>query len=543
MSRKYRLLFIGLGLVFMVMISIPYLWANESAGGDYHFGGFLLNPIDGNSYLAKMYQGWQGSWRYSLPYTSQPGSGGYLFLFYLVLGKITRMISGSMLVVFHSARIIGSILLVISLWNFYRQTLATKRSHMLAFGLALFGSGLGWLASSFGMFTADFWVAEGFPFLSAYANPHFPIGIAILVWILSQNDGFYKKCGKVYPYLPEILWLALGVLLAVIFPFGIIITGVVLGGYGFWEFLNGNHHYDVKSETSASILGFLRISEPWRKLFFILSGGLPIMFYQLWITRSIPEFAAWSAQNLTASPSVWDLVLSYSPIILLAIPGGYFAWKSKDGKSMLLLFWAILGLLLLYFPWSLQRRFILGYLIPLAGLAAIGLDRLIDRYRKAALAALVFVVLLIIPTNLIIIFGGIQAVAVRESKILLSQEEMAALEWIESNTEQDVLVIASPQMGLFIPAYTGRRVLYGHPFETINAAEMESAVVDFFNGRIDLEKLPIARDDNLLIFYGPREQEYGRADLEREYEIVYSSKDIQIFENTPPQKTSTIEAE
>ena len=204
MPRENRYLFIILGVLFIVVISVPYLWAYENAGGKHHFGGFLLNPIDGNSYLAKMYQGWQGSWKFSLPYTSQPGSGGYLFLIYLALGKFTRLAGGSMLAVFHSARIIGSLLLVISLWNFYRQTLSTRRSRWLAYGLALFGSGLGWLAASFGLFTADFWVAEGYPFLSAYANPHFPTGMAILVWLLSPNGAFYQKSRKIYPYLPAI---------------------------------------------------------------------------------------------------------------------------------------------------------------------------------------------------------------------------------------------------------------------------------------------------------------------------------------------------
>lgn len=452
------------------------------------------------------------------------------------------MISGSMLAIFHIARIIGSILLVISLGNFYRQTLPTKRSLLLAYGLALFGSGLGWLAASFGLFTADFWVAEGYPFLSAYANPHFPTGIAILVWILSPNDGFYQKSRKFSPYLPVILWLALAVLLAIILPFGIVISGIVLSGYGLWEYQSGIRNSELRSGKSAAALGSIRKSETWRKLFYVLLGGLPVMIYQLWITQSIPDLAAWSAQNLTVSPSLWDLILSYSPIILLAIPGGYFVLKYRDSKSMIILLWAILGLLLLYIPWSLQRRFILGYMIPLAGLAAICLDRLFDRHKKAALVLLLLVVMLIIPTNLMIILGGIQAVAVRESKVFLRQEEIAALEWIDSNAEQDALILASPEMGLLIPAYTGRRVLYGHPFETINAEQMEFAVVDFLNGRINLEELPTSGDVD-LIFYGPREREFGRIDLEREFGIVYASENIQIFENKDGEKSASVEVD
>ncbi len=56
-----------LGALYIVLISARYILAYQDEG--YRFGGFLLNPIDGNTYLAKMYQGWQGSWRFSLPFT------------------------------------------------------------------------------------------------------------------------------------------------------------------------------------------------------------------------------------------------------------------------------------------------------------------------------------------------------------------------------------------------------------------------------------------------------------------------------------------
>jgi hypothetical protein len=540
MLRKERCFFIILGVVFIGIVSLPYLWAYNTAGSDYQFGGFLLNPIDGNSYLAKMYQGWLGSWKFSLPYTSQPGSGGYLFLFYLALGQIARLVNGELLSVYHAARIIGSVILAFSLLNFYRQTLSNRRSLWLAFGLALFGSGLGWLAASFGLFTADFWVAEGYPFLSSYANPHFPLGIAILVWLLSPNLGFIRKCRAVYHYLPELLWVLLAFILAQILPFGVVISGVVLGGFGLWEFLSKSRSKGGKLRTKLSIGGVIRGSDTWWKLIFVLFGGLPMMIYQFWITQSDPQLAVWNAQNITASPGFWDLILSYSPILFLAIPGGYLAWKSKDGNLIILLLWAILGLLLLYIPWGLQRRFILGYMIPLAGLAAIALDRLFSKNRMTAFGALVLVILLIIPTNLMIIMGGIQAVNTKEPKVLLSQEEIAAMDWIASNTSQDALFLASPQMGLYIPAYTGRRVLYGHPFETVNAADMESAVIDFLNGRITLEDLSVFRDVD-FIFYGHREHEVGRFGLESEYETVYSSSAIQILEISGLYETSSLE--
>ena len=531
MLRKDVFLFLLLGVVFIMLISVPYVWAFNNAGSDHDFGGFLLNPIDGNSYLAKMYQGWLGWWKFSLPYTHQPGSGGYLFLFYLALGQITRLVNGSLLGVFHISRIIGSIILVLSIWNFFHQTMTSRRSLWLAFSLALLGSGLGWVAATYGLFTADFWVAEGYPFLSAYANPHFPLGTAILIWVLSPNREFDQKARKIFRFLPDMLLVFLGLLLALILPFGVVIAGVVLGGLGLWEFVTGYPSKIREHRTKPGIADVLRDISSWKRLIFVLLGGLPMMIYQIWITQSNPELAAWNAQNFTASPAIWDLILSYSPIILLAIPGGYLVWKSKESKAMLLLIWAVLGLLMLYIPWSLQRRFLLGYMIPLAGLAAVGLDHLFMQHRKSALVLLILVVLLIVPTNLMILVGGIQAVNVNEPKILLSHEEIAALNWIALNADQEAIVLASPEMGLFVPAYTGRRVVYGHPFETISAAEMQEAVEDFFSGQIDIEELPVSKEVDFIL-YGPREKEFGTITLAGEFKLVHHSGDVRIFEIT-----------
>jgi hypothetical protein len=528
MTRKKDSIFlISMGIVFLLMVSVPYLWAYQITGSEHQFGGFLLNPIDGNSYLAKMYQGWQGNWRFYLPYTSQPGTGGYLFLFYLALGQIARLVSGSLQTIFHLSRLIGSVALVISLWHFYSQVLSTKRSRRIAFGLALFGSGLGWIAALFGLFTADFWVAEGYPFLSAYANPHFPLGMAILLWILTPNLDNDRKGHKAYGNLTYILLVFSALILGIILPFGVVVAAVVLAGLALWELFDQTSPLKRKEWGREKFLTIFRDSATWRNLFLVLLGGLPILIYEVWITRADPVLAAWNEQNLTASPMIWDLIISFSPVMLLAIPGGYMTWKDKKVDSRTLLLWAGLGFLLLYFPWGLQRRFILGYMIPISGLAAIGLDQLISKNRRIAFVVVSLVILLILPTNMMIILGGIRAVQIREPKLLLSQEEVDGLNWLTSNSNQDALVMASPQMGLFIPAYTGRRVLYGHPFETVKASEMETAVVDFLSGSNFSGGNPHYLD---YIFYGSRERELGELNIGPEYKIVYSSGDMQIFE-------------
>ncbi|MEN6408498.1 MAG: hypothetical protein ABFD44_02140, partial [Anaerolineaceae bacterium] len=54
MKPKNILPIMGLALL---LVSLPYVVAAVSAAPGMPFGGFLLNPLDGNSYLAKMREG------------------------------------------------------------------------------------------------------------------------------------------------------------------------------------------------------------------------------------------------------------------------------------------------------------------------------------------------------------------------------------------------------------------------------------------------------------------------------------------------------
>jgi hypothetical protein len=45
------------------------------------------------------------------------------------------------------------------------------------------------------------------------------------------------------------------------------------------------------------------------------------------------------------------------------------------------------------------------------------------------------------------------------------------------------VILADTNLSVFIPAITGRRVVYGHPFESIDANNVRVEVEDLFTGR------------------------------------------------------------
>jgi len=146
-------------------------------------------------------------------------------------------------------------------------------------------------------------------------------------------------------------------------------------------------------------------------------------------------------------------------------------------------------------------------MIPVAGLAASGIARI-----TAAKAKLVYLVAICItiPTLFIIVSGGLTSVRNPESPLVINKIEMNGIAYLAQNSTPGEIVLASPQSGAIIPAYTGLRVVYGHPFETVNALIEKGQVERFFSSSMDAESLRWAREKGVTwILWGPYEDKIG----------------------------------
>ena len=517
--------------VFFILITLPYLWAAQAAGQDFDFGGMLLNPMDGNSYLAKMYQGWQGNWQFRLPFTADPGEEAYLFLYYLMLGHLARLDGLSLLLTFHLARLGASLLMLLALWRFYVRVMPSPDLYRLAFALTVFGSGLGWLAISFGILTSDLWVAEAYPFLSAYANPHFPLGLAMLVWLLTpqiETDKFVKEQLSGHNFRHSIIFRMIYLLaafaLGIVMPFGVIVAVLVLGGVVVWEVLGMQ-----LADRGSMVIASLWRSFTARKLFLLIIGGVTVLAYDLWVTATNPVLKGWHAQNLTPSPPFWDFLLSFAPIIVLALPGAWSAWRSQRAQQNVLLVWFAVGVMLLYLPFGLQRRFMLGLAIPFAGLAALGLQALARGNKRRTLAMIVWLFLLVLPTNLVVLMTSVHGVLTHAPLLYLGRGEAQALEWLAKNTPEEAVILAATDTGMFIPAHSGRRVVYGHPFETLAARERAAMVNRLFQGAATHKDLELLQEVD-YVFVGPRERAWGEAAFTGGMVVVYQAGGVTVYQ-------------
>lgn len=505
-TAEWRWVIIISGLLVTLTL-IPYAWAlatNESSDG-WQFMGMLSNPTDGATYLSKIEQGRQGAWLFELRHTPESHNGAGFHTFYLFLGHTARITGLSNLVVFHLARVATSLFMFISLYQLGATIWVRLRPRRLFFTLIAVGSGLGWLLLILkpDAISADMNIPEAFPFYAAYTNPHFPMSIASLALITSSYMVVFRRGYKQEPSIDNggLGIMLLSMLLALIQPTALVPIGGALVLYVAVRFYL-TREFPVHELRWSSMLWLPTI---------------PFAIYDVAVFRFNDMMSAFNEQNQTPSPAVYLYLFGYGLLLILAIPGLVRAVRrfERDGDQFMLL-WFVVNALLLYAPFNLQRRLAMGLSIPLVYFAV----RALEDYwfykvpRDWRAPAMIAVIVFMVPTNILVL--GIPLVGAvispergLDAGMLLESDYWHAFQWLEDNAEADEIVLASPNVSVWIPAYTQQLVVYGHPFETVPADERRDQVDAWYRGEdcttLFSDEVPF---QIRYIFWGPQEKKY-----------------------------------
>ncbi len=518
-DRVERWVAFGLCVLVVLATVAPYFTAVRLAQPN-AFTGFLINPIDGFSYLAKMHQGSEGEWLFRLPYASEPGSAVFIFGYYLFLGHAADFLHIPLLTLFHLTRALAAVGMFWLGFVFFRMFLRERFERWIAFLFSLFGAGMGWLFGLFGMETSDLSIPESIPFQTAYTNAHFPFAnlllLAAVIAIVHEGNLRRRAVGAGL----------CGLLLSLVLPFSLASLVVFLGLWLVWEsaiILRTQNWKVMWSHNKAHIIPFAGL----------LAGAGPLLLYEFWLTNAHPVIALWNSQNQTPSPPVTAYLIGYSPVLLLALVAIFQPDSRKSSRNRLLLIWVISNFLLLYAPFNLQRRLTLGLYFPMACLAAIGLRRLLKNSARQRLV-LIAVIIVVIPSNLLLVLTGIDRVRHADPAFIHWHGEVLAYAWLSEHVPEGSLILAAADTGNRLPAYADVRVLYGHPFETPDAERQEALVNNLlrWDGRGDegLQRLISLGVD--YVFFGKREMEVGTPTWLSMCTIVYEAQEIQILQVT-----------
>jgi len=499
-------------VVVVGLTCLPYLVAWLLTPDGTQYTALLVNHFDGESYYAKMQQGARGDWLFHLAFTPEPHDGAFIFTLYLALGHLSAALGLPLPLTYHLARVAAGIFMLLVAYHFIARFFDLVRTRRAAFLLLAFSAGLGWLLAPLGIITADLWVAEGFTFLSILVNPHFPLAIGLMLLIFVQvlglgsapspptgtGAGFFASL-RMTGVRPAVGCGVCSLALAVVQPFAVPIVLAILAVY-------------------LAALAVQNRRLPWQEI--LLAGivavaAAPVMIYDLYVYRTNPALAAWSAQNLTASLPPWNYALGYGLILSLAVAGIPTALRPRpDGQDrrrrpadLLIMAWIGSAVVLLYLPFALQRRFITGLHVPLVLLAAMGLEQVVWPRVRAQRRALVtgLIVGLSAVTIVFVPLIAVAGVAQGQPPLVMSSGEAAAWSWLKANSSWTDTVLAPADSGEFVPAWAGNRVVYGHPFETIEAEAKEAEVARFYSpeATVTERRAVLDRHGVRYVFLGP----------------------------------------
>jgi len=494
------------GLVFLVSL-VPYLLAQANAPVGRTFNGFFFLADDASTYIAKMREGADGAWGWRDPYISTPqASPVLLFLFYILWGKVAALLHVSMYVGYHLARLSGAIALVAGARLLAAECLPPGRPRRVGVILAIGGSGLGWIlqlaAGVSGIHhiagqqldALELHLPELSGFYSIMAIPHFAWAAALMAFGLVGLVRLAEPVPGRVPWRP--LALAAGALVAMCLI-----------------------HPQMLFVLAPLAFAHLLMRRPPRRAYlltavpFILCSPLLVYFLQVLTGDSV--VVAWAREWRHQAPDPLGFVFGLGlPLVLAGVAA--VGWGTASPLLRLLMVWVAMVFLMLYLPnpVNIQRRLIDGIYLPVAILAAAGLEEVIARrgrrpggFLRAAGPLTVLAVGLSVLMSTLVFAAGMIAAAGREPIIYLDRGEVAAIDWLSSSRLPGLApaVLSHPQTGLFIPARSGDRVYVGHYSETIDYLHKGKVALQAY-GDGPAEVIALARDVGAdYVFYGPLE--------------------------------------
>ena len=448
-------------VVLLLLINLPYAVAWLLPPEGKQFVGAFVNPDDLATYLAAMRQGGEGKWLLHLTFSPEPWQPKLMLLPYLLVGKVIRPLPGSILFWFHLFRLAAALLAMAAAVPWVRTLFpGRKRLQYTAWLLIFFGSGLGWLMAVSGLaapwpgLMLDLGGPEWSSFMALSHTPHFALGLALEIGLmtavlrLTEGEGNGRWA---------ILAALLGVAGGLTYVYHIPVYGLVIGLY-------------------LLSLAAQQRRIPWRLWGYGLIVLLPLtalLVYYLLASNQDPYFANYArTEHVIPPPALLSVLVALGVLAILAL-AGLPSWRAK-GYSWLPLLWIAGNFLALYAPTvQFSGRFSLGLMVPVAMLAAVGLEEaglpwLMKRpfYTQfarltptpAATLRRVFL-FLVVPSTVIVPFLLVKtAVTTPDFPTYVPNAEAEAAHWLGQQAQPDDLILAYYPMGNYLPRETDARL-------------------------------------------------------------------------------------
>ena len=463
---------LGTGIALAIVTALPYIYGYLAQPHGQVFMGFFYLGDDANTYLAKMRQGWEGSWSWQNRYTTEASPSAYLFMFWILLGHLAWLTHLPLIVVFHLARIGAAIALMCAAWLCLGVFIPDRSAKRFAFFFLAFGLGMGYVIQALGhpvVFgnrtdTLDWRMPELTVFYSVLALPHFAwsgvfavLGIALTFLAIARGD---LRLGA----LAGLAWLGQ----ASIHPQ----MPILMGGATFVALL----------VRPASRRG-------WAAAAIAFAIPAPYIVYSYFAFVGNPEVQRWTFHSKNSlPPEGFSFLFAIAPQLLLALVGLPGAIRRRSREDVFLVAWLVLLAAILYLPnpaGDLRRRFLDTLYLPLVILGARGLyDVILPRLRAARARRLVpfsYVAFASVGSAFLVLAPLLVAT---QPQYVMPEASYNGLLWLGGQPQGRVL--SMPGIGLYVPAYSPDTVYVGHYDETFDYYTKTQTALDLLTGKQDL---------------------------------------------------------
>lgn len=469
------------GLVLAIVTAVPYVYGYAVQPSGHVFMGFFFLGDDANTYLAKMRQGFEGSWAWQNRYTTESSPAAYLFMFWIVLGHIAAITNLPLIVVFHLARVAAAFALLAAAWFFICHFIQDRSARRFAFFFCAVGLGMGYVIQALGhpvIFgnrtdTLDWRMPELTAFYSILALPHFAwsgvfaaLGAALTLKAIQRGS----------------LWLG------------------VLAGAAWLGQASIHPQMPILMGGATAVALILRPASPrgWIAAALAFAIPAPYILYSYLAFVGNPEVQRWTFHSKNAlPPETFSLFFALAPQLLLALTGLPGALRRRTREDLFLIGWLALLAAILYLPnpaGDLRRRFLDGIYLPLVVLGAQGMyQTILPRLRSARARRLIpfsYVSFAAVGSAFLILAP--LAVA-NHPQYTVTTAEYGGLNWL--NTQPTGRVLAMPGVGLFIPAYSSDTVYVGHYDETFDYTNKTETALNVLIGQADIQQF--IHDNNI----------------------------------------------
>jgi hypothetical protein len=474
------------GLVLALVTAVPYLYAYAVQPHGQVFMGFFYLGDDANTYLAKMRQGWEGSWSWDNRYTTEQSPAAYLFMFWLVLGHLAALLHLPLILVFHLARVAAAFALMAAAWAFITHFIEDRSAQLFAFFFCAIGLGMGYVIQ-----------ALGHPVV--FGNP-----TDTLDWRMPELTAFYSVLA-----LPHFAWSGVFAAFGVVLTLKAVQRGslglAVLAGAAWLGQASIHPQMPILMGGATAVALVLRPPSRRGLLAAVVAFAIPAPYilYCYFAFIGNPEVQRWTFHSKNAlPPEGFSLFFAIAPQLLLALTGLPIVLRRRSREDVFLVAWLVLLAAILYLPnpaGDLRRRFLDGLYLPLVVLAAIGMyETILPRLRSARAHALIpfsYVAFAAVGSAFLVLAPLLVA---GQPQYSVSQAEYDGLNWLGGQPAGRVL--SMPGVGLYVPAYSPDTVYVGHYDETFDYVNKTQTALDLLTGKADIAQFDTANRIRYVIW-------------------------------------------